>query len=190
MQRLYELNGNMLRWVPLRPSLNDYELRARDALFATLSWAAAGGKAYAETHDDCWVLHHEQKQVQIAHADQSLAATFRFGWDGGVLYLAGGATFHWGYNAALGRSEWVENGLLLRAQLALQPTGALGQVELAPGATDLLATPLLLVLDRYLMDGLVRDYLAGQQRAVPAIARPPRTKRPPVAWPPSAGRQA
>ena len=190
MQRLYELTSNTLRWVPLRPGLNDYELRTRDALFATLSLTPAEGKAYAETHDDCWILRREQKQVQVATADNKPAATFTFGWDGGVLYLAGGATFHWGYNVALGRSEWVENGLLLRAQFALQPTGASGQVELAPGSAELSATPLLMVLDRYLMDGLVREYLASRQPTMPAIAVPQRALRSPSPMRPSASRQA
>ncbi len=169
MQYMDELKQTTLRWAPLRPGLSDHELRAGDTPIGALSWSPDENTAYAELGGQCWVFCREQQQVQITMAGRRPCGTFVFGWEGGVLYLANGATFHWGCNPRLGRSEWVENGLLLRAQYALQASGATGQAELAPGAAAMAFTPLLVVLDRYLMHELLPEH-TPVQRAAPARA--------------------
>lgn len=175
LQPFPQSGGRPLSWWQPTPGIDQYELRLGAGRLATLAWPSARDPlAYAETSAGAWLLVCKQGQVRaLTSARRATAGRFEFGWDGGVLYLADGETFHWGCNAALGRSEWVESGVILRATYDLRPGGAGGQVTLAPGAAQLPALPLLAIFDRYLMHLLVNEYLATQQPGQPAALRLP-----------------
>lgn len=165
LQSFSETTGRTMSWVAGAGTPRQYELRAGHERFATMIWPSAQDSlAYAETAAGGWLLTCKHGQVRaLASARRATLGRFEFGWDGGIFYLPNGETFHWGYNAALGRSEWVENGLIMRATFDMRPDGPGGQVSLASGAARMSALPLLIAVDRYLMHSLVNKYLSERQ---------------------------
>ena len=106
LQSFPEAAGRALTWVAGDSTGRQYELRAGHDRFATIIWPSAQDSlAYAETAAGGWLLTCKHGQVRaLAAARRAMLGRFEFGWDGGIFYMPDGETFHWGYNAALGRS--------------------------------------------------------------------------------------
>jgi hypothetical protein len=160
MKRLSEYVGQNITWLQPAPPLLVYELRAGAAVLANLRWHdAAGVLATATASNGHWTFRRGLRPRPYVAVRAADIAIFEHGWEGGVLRFADGRSFRWGCNSIGMRSEWVDDGPILRmlARPGFPPAG--GQVVIEPAAAARPELALLVLLGWHLML-LVGDAMA------------------------------
>ncbi|HEU5099973.1 MAG TPA: hypothetical protein VFU22_13185 [Roseiflexaceae bacterium] len=150
----HEFVGQDITWLQPAPPVRAYELRVGAAVLAILRWhEPAGVLATATAADGRWVFNRELRPrsyiaVQAASAD---VAIFEHGWEGGVLRFADGRSFRWGCNSLTMRSEWVDEGPILRIVAKPGFPPAAGHLVIEPPAAARPELELLALLGWHLM---------------------------------------
>lgn len=153
-----------LTWIPSTSRSRGYELCASGEIFATLHWTQPGTMlATARAADGRWIFRQETTPhsfVTIWPAQPAAGhAVFEPGSGGGILGLPDGQIFHWGCTRGLDRSEWVNNGPLLRIRKETSAGRNIGHVAIEPAASVLQWLSLLALLGWYLMGPVTADSL-------------------------------
>lgn len=165
-----------LTWTRASKSPLVYELRADEAIVATLRWQK-GSLAEAETAAGRWTFKrvgfwHPRVTVRVAGVDTD-SAIFAAGWTGGgILRLAAGREFAWGA-ATFWHTQWAwkdaagQPVVTFASKHGTAP--AAGHLEVALAALDLPELPLLAPLGWYLLLLQAREDEASTVAAVTAV---------------------